>query len=311
MKWIAAKVIVEAEPAIPVVERVSAVFEEMGLSGVVVEDPDLEPSEGWGEDALPRPEHHSVTGYFPGNDTLSENRRKLEQGLSEIRKQGGGELRILYQEVDEEDWAESWKAYFWPEKITDTLVVKPTWREYAPAAGEMVMEIDPGMAFGTGTHPTTALCIRMIQAYLKPGDTFLDVGTGSGILMVAAAKLGASRLCGIDSDSVACDIAEKNLRLNGVDSAVFRVKRGHLVDHVSETYDVVAANILSEVILLLLDDVRNAIRPGGVLICSGIIAANRKPVVEKMTAAGFVILDERIEDGWVAIAGRMPGAVSG
>lgn len=305
MKWIAAKVIVDAEPVERAVELVSNLFDDIGLSGVVVEDPNLEPPEGWGEDALPKPEHHTVTGYFPRNDSLASNCLKLEQGLADLKQNPGILFQIIYREVDEEDWAESWKAYFWPEKLTDILVVKPTWREYTPAEGEMIIEIDPGMAFGTGTHPTTALCVQMIQDYLKPGDAFLDVGTGSGILMVAAARLGASRMFGTDADSLACDIARQNLLLNHIDPNRFCVKSGNLVDTVTETFQLISANILSEVILVLLDDVQQALVPDGILICSGIIEANQKQVVEKMKATGFEILEVRSKEGWVAIAAKL------
>ncbi len=304
MKWIAAKVIVDAVPADRAVDLIASLFEDIGLSGVVVEDPDLDPPEGWGEDALPKPEHHSVTGYFPQNELLASNRLKLEQGLTDLNQNQGISFHILYSEVDEEDWAESWKAYFWPEKLTDILVVKPTWREYTPAEGEIVIEIDPGMAFGTGTHPTTALCVRMIQEYLKPGDAFLDVGTGSGILMAVAAKLGASRLFGTDSDSVACEIARQNLLLNQIDADRFCVKSGNLVDVVTERFQLISANILTEVILLLLNDIQHVLLPGGMLICSGIIEANQDKVVDKMKATGFRIIDVLSKDGWVGIAGK-------
>jgi ribosomal protein L11 methyltransferase len=305
MKWIAAKVVVDAAPIEPAVDLIASLFDDLGLSGVVVEDPDLEPPEGWGEDALPKPEHHSVTGYFPQNGFLASSCLKLEQGLADLKQHQGIFCHILYREVDEEDWAESWKAYFWPEKLTDILVVKPTWREYTPAEGEMIIEIDPGMAFGTGTHPTTALCVRMIQAYLKPGEAFLDVGTGSGILMVAAARLGASRLFGIDSDSVACEIARQNLLLNHVDPKRFCVKSGNLVNAVTERFQMVTANILSEVVLVLLDDVQQVLAPGGILISSGIIDANQDKVIDKMKATGFKILEVLSKEGWVAIAGAV------
>lgn len=305
MKYIAAKVIVDAGPFGRAEDLISSLFDDLGLTGVVVEDPNLAPSEGWGEDALPKPEHHSVTGYFPQNDSLALNRLKLEQGLDALKQTQGIFCHTLYREVDEEDWAESWKAYFWPEKLTDILVVKPTWREYKAAEGEMIIEIDPGMAFGTGTHPTTALCVRLIQDYLKPGDAFLDVGTGSGILMIAAARLGAARLFGVDSDSVACDIARQNLLLNHVDPDRFCVKCGNLVDTVTESFHLISANILSEVILILLDDIQQSIMPGGILICSGIIEANEDKVVKKMKDTGFQILEIRVKEGWVAIAGRL------
>jgi ribosomal protein L11 methyltransferase len=305
MKWIAAVVTVDAEPVERAVDLISSLFDDLGLSGVVVEDPNLEPSEGWGENALPKPDHHTVTGYFPQDDSLASNCLKLEHGLADLKQRQGVFFHILYREVDEEDWAESWKAYFWPERLTDTLVVKPTWREYTPAEGEIIIEIDPGMAFGTGTHPTTTLCVRMIQEYLKPGDAFLDVGTGSGILMVAAAKLGAARLFGIDSDSVACEIARQNLLLNQIDPDRFCVKSGDLVDAVTESFQLISANILSEVVLMLLDDVQHVLLPGGILICSGIIEANQDKVIDKMKATGFRILNVQSKDGWVAIAGNL------
>lgn len=305
MKWIAAVVVVDTEPAEQAVELISNLFDDLGLSGVVVEDPHLEPTEGWGDDALPKPEHHTVTGYFPQNASLASNRRKLEQGLADLKLHRDIASRIFYREVDEEDWAESWKAYFWPEKLTDILVVKPTWREYTAAEGEIVIEIDPGMAFGTGTHPTTALCIGMIQKYIQPGDTFLDVGTGSGILMIAAAKLGASRLVGIDTDTVACDIATQNLLLNRIDANRFNIRTGSLVNAVTEKFQRISANILSEVILELLDDVRRVMASGGIMICSGIIEANRNKVVEKMQSTGFEIMDVQSKEGWVAIAGKL------
>ena len=305
MKWIAAVVIVDTEPADQAVELITSLFDDLGLPGVVVEDPNLEPSEGWGEDALPKPEHHTVTGYFPKNELLSLNCRQLEQGLDDLVRNRDIFSRVVYREVDEEDWAESWKAYFWPEKLTDILVVKPTWREYTPTDGEIVIEIDPGMAFGTGTHPTTALCVQMIQKYLKPGDSFLDVGTGSGILMVVAAKLGAARLVGIDSDIVACDIARQNMMLNQVALNKYDVKYGNLVAHITVSFHLISANILSEVVLVLLDDILHVLAPGGILICSGIIEANRDKVIDKMQATGFGILEVQPKDGWVAIVGNL------
>lgn len=305
MKWIAAVVIVETKPAEQAVELISNLFDDLGLSGVVVEDPNLEPVEGWGEDALPKPEHHTVTGYFPQNQSLASNCRRLEAGLADLKQHRDIGSRVFYREVDEEDWAESWKAYFWPEKLTDILVVKPTWREYTAAEGEMVIEIDPGMAFGTGTHPTTALCIGMIQKYIRPGDTFLDVGTGSGILMIAAAKLGASRLVGIDSDTVACEIATQNLLLNRIDANRFSIRSGNLVNTVTEKFLLISANILSEVILELLNDVRRVMASGGIMICSGIIEANRDKVVEKMQFTGLEIMEVQSKEGWVAIAGKL------
>ena len=188
--------------------------------------------------------------------------------------------------------------------ITQTLTVKPTWQPYHPQDQETVLEIDPGMAFGTGTHATTALCIRMIEAYLKQGDRFLDVGTGSGIQMVASAKLGASRVWGTDIDTLAVEIARNNLLLNQIEPDRFQVLAADLIRGVKGQFDLVSANILSEIILILLKDVHRIIKPGGMLICSGIIEKNKPAVVEKMMEKGFQIIETLSREEWVAIAGR-------
>ena len=167
------------------------------------------------------------------------------------------------------------------------------------------MEIDPGMAFGTGTHPTTSLCIEMIEAYLQKGDAFLDIGTGSGILMATAAKLGADRLIGIDNDVLAVEIARKNLLLNTVNPENFDVFAGDLAETISAKFNFVAANILTEAIVRLLDHVRKILADGGVFVCSGILEENKERVLSKMEKLGFDILDTVIQEKWVAIAGRL------
>ncbi len=213
--------------------------------------------------------------------------------------------RISYRELDEEDWAHAWKAYFRPQKIGSRIVVKPTWRRYQAAAEDIVIELDPGMAFGTGTHPTTALCIGMIEKYLGQGESFLDVGTGSGILMIAAAKLGAGKLCGIDRDEVAVEVAGNNLKLNQIDPTCYRLAAGNLLAEISESYQFIVANIFSHVILELLQDIKGVLDVEGMLVCSGITAENQQSVISEMEHIGFEILDRKTREEWVAIAGRL------
>ena len=160
------------------------------------------------------------------------------------------------------------------------------------------------MAFGTGTHPTTSLCVRLIESCLKKGDTFLDIGTGSGILLIAAAKLGAASGLGIDNDAVAVAVANENMERNGLDRDLFHATAGDLADGLTSRFSLVAANILSEVILVLLDHISQVILPGGIFICSGIIEKNGPAVTEKMKRIGFEILAEEKQEGWVAIAGK-------
>lgn len=304
MKWIEVKVVFDAEDSRLSAELIADLFFEFDLTGVVEEDPALEPTEDWAEDSMGRPQHQAVLGYFPKDRQAKKRCRDLEKKLSLLKKNLALLYRVSYKELDEEDWAEAWKAFFEPLKIGEKIVVKPTWRHYTAESGDIVLELDPGMAFGTGTHPTTALCIRLIEDYLKKGDRFLDIGTGSGILMVAAAKLGAEFVCGLDKNETAVKIAAENLRLNGIAQERFSVKEGNLVSGVEEKYHLVVANILTQVIYNLLEDIEKILNDKAIFICSGILEKNENMVLARMKAIGFDILDLCIKDQWVAIAGR-------
>ncbi len=308
MQYIEARVTFDHPDAGLAADLVAGVFFDFDLQGVVVEDPGMEPVEEWAEDAVARSSSHAVIGYLPGDERLDRRRAQLEDEIARMGNHLGLVYRISYRQVDEQDWAESWKAFFWPQKIGVRIVVKPSWRDYDARPDDIVIEIDPGMAFGTGTHPTTSLCVRLIEAGLKPGDSFLDIGTGSGILMVAAGKLGAGRMCGVDRDELAVRIASENLGRNGIDAERFDLVQGSLAAPFQGRFDVVAANILTHVVLELLDDVPRVLQPGGVFICSGIIAENQDLVVGRMTAMDFEVLDVRLQEGWVAIAGRAPSS---
>jgi ribosomal protein L11 methyltransferase len=304
MKWTEAKVVFDCENKEIAADLISDIFNEFGLQGVVIEDPDADPPEGWGDGAVAKPAGNAVIGYFPSNSSLPEKRAALEAKIKELETGSGIFCRITYSEIDEKDWAESWKSFFWPEKISERLVVKPTWRKYTPGENEIILEIDPGMAFGTGAHPTSALCLKMIEKYIKPGDSFLDIGTGSGILMIAAAKLGAGYLMGTDTDEVAVETARSNLVVNKIDEKRFTVQVSNLTEGINDRFDVVAANILTAVVLNLLEDVSKVISENGVLICSGITEQHIDIVVEKMKLKGFEIIDTETSEGWACIAGK-------
>jgi ribosomal protein L11 methyltransferase len=304
MKWIEVKVTFDAEDNRLAGELIANLFFESDLTGVAEDDPAIEPAEDWAEDAIGRPQQRAVAGYFPKDRQANKRCRELEQKLSLLKHNFTLIYHINYKELDEEDWAEAWKAFFEPQKIGREIVVKPTWSDYTAKRGDIVVELDPGMAFGTGTHPTTALCIRLIEDYLKKGDRFLDIGTGSGILMVAAAKLGAEFVCGLDKNEMAVKIAAENLRLNGIAQERFSVKEGNLVSGVEEKYHLVVANILTQVIYNLLEDIEKILNDKAIFICSGILEKNENLVLARMKAIGFDNLDLRIKDQWVAIAGQ-------
>ena len=303
MKWIEARVEFDAPDTDLALELISNIFFEMGLTGVAVEDPDIESTEDWAEGPEKKIDRPAVVGYIPEDHRLESRRRILESELARLSKQAGIRLNTVYGETAEEDWAESWKRFFKPQKVTGRLVVKPSWEQYAAGPEEIVLEIDPGMAFGTGTHPTTCLCLELIEKYLRPGDTFLDIGTGSGILMIAAAKLGASTLTGIDIDPNAVGVAQKNLVRNGIPGDRFCVRTGHLTRGLERCFTIVAANILTEVILTVVNALKSVLARQGIFIFSGITRQNLERVMEAIEKKGFRVIQVGTKEEWVAVAG--------
>lgn len=304
MKWIEAKVRFDhAEPDL-VADLVATVFFDLDLQGVVIEDPTLTRNADLAEDAIANPDSYAVIGYFVGDRRSEWIADRLAQKLDVLRQSTGMICRVSYRQVDDQNWAEAWKAHFWPQRVGNHLVVKPSWRDFRSKKGDLIIELDPGMAFGTGTHPTTALCLEMIEQHLQPGTAVLDVGTGSGILMIAAALLGAEWVHGLDKDELAVEIAAENIIRNGIDPEKWSVRCGDLVQAVERTYDLVVANILTEVIVELLDDLDKILTPGGTFICSGIIQANKLMVVEKINAQRFVPVEVLDRDEWTAIVAK-------
>jgi len=307
MQWIEAKIVFDHADNDLAADLIGDVFYALGLQGVVVDDPQIAPEEPWAEGAIGRPAQHAVTGYIPKDGRAERRCQILQQRLRQLRQTLRIFYRISYRELDEQDWAQAWKAYFWPQKIGTRMVVKPTWRDYRAAGDEIVIELDPGMAFGTGTHPTTALCLNMIEKYLRQGDSFLDVGTGSGILMIAAARLGAARLCGVDQDQIALGVAAENLKLNHVSPHLVHLTAGNLGAHLNASFNFIVANIYSHVILTLLEDIPRLLAAGGVFAASGIIQQNKDAVLAAMAALKFEILETAVKEDWVAVAVRRQG----
>lgn len=303
MKWIEAKVIFDSRDKQLAVDLISNLFYDLDLTGVVIETPEVEPLEDWGGDAV-IPEEYAVIGYLPCDDTLEKSRKFVEENLSRLEKTNGIESKIIYSDMNEEDWTQTWKTYFQPEKITANIVVKPTWREYIREHDEIVLEIDPGMAFGTGTHPTTRMCIALIEKYLKRNGTFLDIGTGSGILMIAAAKLGAIKVWGTDNDNVAVDTAYKNLIQNRISESSFKLLAADFMDQITESFDLVAANLTTKTILILLENVKRVLVQDGILICSGILETDKDSVLKKMKDLDFDLIEILVKEEWMSMACR-------
>lgn len=246
----------------------------------------------------------TVQGWLAEAGDVESARFKLEQGLEAIRALGLGQVDApAYAWVQDEDWANAWRQYFKPMKVGERLVVIPSWETYDLAADELPLYLDPGMAFGTGSHATTGLCLRWLEQLVKPGARVLDVGTGSGILAIAAARLGATEIVGIDLDPVAVEVARENIAKNGVSVEI----RLQTLDRVEETpADLVVANIIASVIIGILPDVAARMKSGGRFLASGIIAEKKQAVVDAITATWLLPLEVREENGWVAILATKP-----
>ena len=302
MEWIAAKVVITSDNNTQAIELITDIFYDLGVKGVQIEDPSLDPEEGWGTNAAPKPIQDAVIGYFPDTHQTGNNLKLLQDRLDWFEKTHDIQCNLNCRRLAEADWAESWKSFFWPESVTPRIKVKPTWRNYTAKPNEIVLEIDPGMAFGTGTHPTTALCLGLMEKYVYQGCRFLDIGTGSGILMIAAAKLGAGKLVGIDNDEMAVDIAAANLKQNQISNSHFNLTVMNLVDGLEGSFDVIVANILSGPIIILLDRIDPFMSPNAVLICSGIYQDNQVAITEKMQLKGLKLIETQVKDEWVAMA---------
>ena len=247
------------------------------------------------------PEDVQVKAWFD-EDALNRIMGSLQEQLSLLKNQneGLGTLALSLQGVKEEDWAENWKQYYKPFRLGEHMVVKPTWESWDMQEGDLMIEIDPGMAFGTGTHETTAMCVGLIEKYYQ-GGALLDVGTGSGILAIAAARLGAKGIVAVDIDPDAVRVAKENVAHNGLTGAI-DVREGDLLQGLSQRFQFAVANILAPVICMLAAPLKAHLLPGGRFVCSGIIAEAEGDVNGALLAAGYQIDEIQHKGDWVAFA---------
>lgn len=298
------------------VEAVSNILHEAGASGVVIEDSDelgREREDLFGEIYSLNPDDFPVDGvrvkaYLAETSFLLETVEEIKLAINNLTNFDIdlGHNVVSVQEVDEEDWATAWKKYYHPVKISNRFTIVPTWEDYERVnTDELIIELDPGMAFGTGTHPTTVMCLQALEKTVQTDSSVIDVGTGSGVLSIGAAKLGASKIHALDLDEVAVRSAIENIALNKVDHIV-RVTHGNLLDNVDEQADIVVANILAEIIMTFTDDAFTIVKEGGLFITSGIIATNKDDVRESLQHAGFEIEEVMMMEDWVTIISRKP-----
>ena len=252
-----------------------------------------------------------IRAYVADNSSGQETLQLIKESIAQLKAldtaSAFGRLDISLSGTSEEDWANSWKQYYKPTRIGAHVVIVPEWEEYASAPGDTVVRMNPGAAFGTGTHETTRLCIDFIEQFVTDSTDLLDIGTGSGILAVTALVLGAKSALGIDIDELAAKVAVENAQLNGVDGR-FHSRRGNLADDVSGRYSLITANIVADVIMILAPDIPAHLAPGGTFVASGIIDTREAEVRKALENCGITVFDAKYEKGWVALACRIDGA---
>ena len=309
MNWLEYTVLTTTEAS----DMISNMLIEAGSKGVMIEDKNdvalnQRPEGQWDiideEIARRIGDDVKITGYYPVDERIADTVSHIETELRRLRAMEFdfpvGKLTGSTHSIDEEDWAEVWKKSYKPFRLGRHIVIKPGWEKFDPEAGDRIIEIDPGMAFGTGTHETTGMCVELIEEYVKPGMKVIDIGTGTGILAIAAAHMGAKEVLATDLDPMAVKVAAENVAKNGF-SGVIATRCGDLLEAVDETGDIVIANIIADVIKMLAAPVRAHIAPGGRFICSGIARERQDEVIEALNAAGYRNLDVREKGEWCAI----------
>jgi ribosomal protein L11 methyltransferase len=247
-----------------------------------------------------------VIGYFSSEEDINEKISEIEKRLDYVKslELDTGTLEIFKKEVKQENWENEWKKYFNVQKVSDSIVIKPSWEKYTPKAGEKIIDIDPGMAFGTGTHETTRMCINAIEKYMNKGDSLIDIGCGSGILSIAAVHLGAKKVIAVDLDKLAVKVSKENVDLNGFSNTI-DVRYGDLTDVIDEKADVIVANIIADIIAKLSENIADFMKDGGYFISSGIINDKKDFVISKLKENNFDIIEENNDGEWNCIVSKV------
>ncbi|MGF7396962.1 50S ribosomal protein L11 methyltransferase [Thermoanaerobacterium thermosaccharolyticum] len=306
MKWLVVKVTTSVEAE----EAITNIMHEIGAGGVVIEDPNdlkmLNDDSEWDyvdPDMIVNSDKVVISAYFPlmpnTVDKVSIIKDRI-MGLKEYNLDIG-DFTFETSEVDDNDWANSWKKHYKPFKIGKRVVIKPSWEDYTPLGNDIVVELDPGMAFGTGSHETTKMCIEFLEDNVKPNDVVFDVGCGTGILSIVSSKLGAKKVYAVDLDDVAIKVASLNVKLNNLNNV--EVLKSDLLHELTGKADLIVANIIADIIIKATYDIHEKLNENGIFISSGIIKDRKDDVLDAISKY-FDIIDIKEDGEWIAILSR-------
>ena len=305
MKVLEAKVIYESDDLEKYKRIISDIFYNFGVTGLKIEEPifSKDPLNFYKDEKKFLLSENSVSAYFPLN-MYSEKRKEALRDIFEATFSENDEIvyNLNFYEYDEDDYQNSWKKYLFVEKVSEKFVVKPTWREYETKEDELVIELDPGRAFGTGSHPTTSLLLKLMEEQNFSSQSVIDIGTGSGILMIAAKLLGASEVYGTDIDEFSMEVAKENLELNKISLDDIKLLKGNLLEVIDDKkFDIVLCNILSDVLVKLLDEIKYILKPNSKVLFSGIIEDKLPIVISKAEEIGLEVVEIRNDKEWRAV----------
>lgn len=296
MRWLELSARVDSSKA----DVVAEVLGRFGYGGVAIEEEVI-----WGHSEQPFPSQErqaTVKIFLPVDNSLPKKRLELAEALACSVPQIP--IELVHCEIDEQEWETAWRKHYKTLRVGNCLIIKPAWEDYEAMAGQVVVEIDPGMAFGTGQHATTRLCLLAFETYLRPGMTVLDLGTGSGILAIAAAKLGASPVLALDINPAVVVIARSNVEANGV-AGVVTVEQGTLpLGAKGKIFDLVAVNITADVIEELFHSIAGCLEPRGILIASGFTEERLEEVIERLDQVGIKTMEVLAEEQWRTVVAQ-------
>lgn len=260
------------------------------------------------EEDFVKSEFITAKTYLKNDDELEENLKLLNERISEFEKEYNEKVILkIDSKIKTEDWANEWKKYYRPTKVGKNFIIKPTWEEYDLSENEVMIELDPGMAFGTGTHETTALCLEALEKLELKDKLVFDIGSGSGILSVGALKLGAKKVEAVDIDILGVEATLDNAKLNKVEDRII-VHHGDLCEKLNSKADVIVANILAHILVKLLGDISKFIKDDGIFVGSGIIDSKYKDVEDALIENNFEILEVNKNKDWVCVIARRKNA---